>query len=330
MKITTILIVGIAAMMVGCGGSERMIPEAKMEAIIREAYLADGYVNNINPGVHSGHPSDSIDIYTPILKRYGYTSADLKYSIAKYGARKSQKINTIYANVHNSLKKEFDELNYYYNKLRIRDSIVEADMIAVVFKADTLIKIKTRKQLDTTVFAVPIIGNGTYTVSYRYSITENIPKKKAKPKDPEKDEAEMRRFVAKALAGDVKDIPVGAKYRYNYYITSPFDSVIRHRDVFQNLLVNNPKRLVSYNVNIENLVGGTLFVRPVVARNITNCDIQIRNLEVKYKPEKELGRQLQDEKITNIKLKTHAKDSSILHIFRRDTICPPRLRDAKR
>lgn len=74
--------------------SEDKIPESDLSKIIADFYIADGYLNTNYQIVQK---MDSVSLYAPIIKKYGYTISEFNSTISKLIERPS------------TLKKVFEE-----------------------------------------------------------------------------------------------------------------------------------------------------------------------------------------------------------------------------
>lgn len=92
----------LVAAMPACNGP-RNIPDDKLIAITREIFIANAY----RESAYSKFPTtDTIDIYTPIFKKYGYKPADLSYTINNLSRRKSVRFTDILEEVTRELAVE--------------------------------------------------------------------------------------------------------------------------------------------------------------------------------------------------------------------------------
>jgi len=145
-----------------CQGT-RVIPDDKLKQITKEVFLSNAYA-----GSHRNLRMDSLDIYTPIFRKYGYTVNDFSYTLSSFAKRKSSRLSDIIRDAYNELDKEYA---YYKRRLAILDtvSILVDERFKKQVLYDSLIRAKTIQ--DTTRLKVTIpLEEGTYKISYCYKI----------------------------------------------------------------------------------------------------------------------------------------------------------------
>lgn len=159
------LIVAFATICLGGVGCSRstIIPDGDLERIAREMFLVNAYANSKNLA------TDSLDIYTPILERYGYTQQDFFNTLANFQKRKSARLGDVIEATISSLE---SLANGYHQKLRnlsYVDSLAKAQCSQEVLFVE---HIAVRKMKDTTKLhlLLPIRDRGEYIVSYSYYI----------------------------------------------------------------------------------------------------------------------------------------------------------------
>jgi len=161
MKKTIFSLIVMFAVLTSCQKSY-LIPERDMVKILTKIYLTDGVINTPPNNLLYGH--DSIDYYEPILKSYGYTTAQFDSSV-KYYSKKTEKFDII-------LDKVVMELT------RMRDKVAEvsttnipkADSASI---SDNLWPHKTRWNMaidysanPSLGFDIPVAGLGDYAISF--------------------------------------------------------------------------------------------------------------------------------------------------------------------
>jgi len=150
-----------ALLAVGCRG-HRNIPDKDLKEITKEIFLSNAYV-----GSHP-LPTDSLDFYTPIFRKYGYTVEDFRYTLANFAKRKSSRLSDIIKEAYDELDRQY---GYYQKKLAILDTIdrIAGDRLRQKVLFDSLIR--ARKISDTTrlIFTLPA-REGTYRISFNYKV----------------------------------------------------------------------------------------------------------------------------------------------------------------
>ena len=82
------LLATVALVAVGCSKS-KIIPDRELENITREMFLVNAYAKAQRVD------TDSLDIYTPILNKYGYTQEDFFNTLANFQKRKSARLSDV-------------------------------------------------------------------------------------------------------------------------------------------------------------------------------------------------------------------------------------------
>lgn len=160
-----VLIVALVILCLGGAGCSRktIIPDSDLERITREMFLVNAYANAEKMN------TDSLDIYTPILERYGYTQDDFFNTLANFQKRKSARLGDVVEASIASLESLAEGYEQKLRNLRYVDSLAKAQCAREVLFVE---HIAARKLKDTTKlqFTLPIHDSGEYVVSYHYYI----------------------------------------------------------------------------------------------------------------------------------------------------------------
>lgn len=156
-----VVVCGVVAM-ASCSRTT-IIPDKDLERITREMFLVNAYANSEKV------KTDSLDIYTPILERYGYTQDDFFNTLANFQKRKSARLGDVIEAAIASLERLADGYEQKLRDLKYIDSLAKAQCREEVFFVD---KIVARKFRDTTKLqlSIPIHDSGEYILSYYYYI----------------------------------------------------------------------------------------------------------------------------------------------------------------
>lgn len=148
--------------LVGCA-EKHTIPDSDLEKITEEMFLVNAYasLHKIN--------TDSLDIYTPILQKYGYTQDDFFNTLATFQTRKSARFSDIIEHTVGNLDAMSKEYLARLKRNKHIDSLVKAECQVELLFIDTL---RVTKMKDTTKlkYSVPIRSEGEIVVSYNYTI----------------------------------------------------------------------------------------------------------------------------------------------------------------
>lgn len=127
--LSTLIIITI----ISCS-ENKLIDEKKMEEIITQALVSDAILNREGQGIAQqiGIRYDSIDIYQPILRRYGYTIQDFRYTVNTFAMRKSNPLDNIFETIAKDIEQLDAEARYrYLQRLKF-------DTLAMRYYADTV------------------------------------------------------------------------------------------------------------------------------------------------------------------------------------------------
>jgi hypothetical protein len=162
-KISIKAILSILALMcVGCGGP-KIIPDDELAQIFSEAYIHNAYLNAFARGY------DTLDIYTPIWERYGYTEEDIRFSIGNFSKRKSAKLSDVVDQAIRIIEKEKALANH---KMAVRDTLREIGRRRFVKTVhyDTLLRVRRIADTAGLIIRIPIREKGDFEVTYSYVV----------------------------------------------------------------------------------------------------------------------------------------------------------------
>ena len=157
-----LFVVAVALVAGGCSRSE-VIPDRELEKITREMFLVNAYAQA------QSIKTDSLDIYTPILEKYGYTQDDFFNTLANFQKRKSARLSDVIESTISSLESMANGYEQKLRNLNYIDSLAKAMCTKEVMSVD---KIRVRRLRDTAklVLSLPIRDVGEYVISYNYHI----------------------------------------------------------------------------------------------------------------------------------------------------------------
>lgn len=163
MKKSVILTILVAAMtVVGCR-RHKVIPDKELGEIFHDALLTNSYIDYRNLVI------DSLNIYEPIFERHGYTTDDVRYTIANFSRRKSARLSDVAEYMILLLDREARELN---RQVTILDTIDNAArrFAARTLLADTMVRATAAADSSKLRFAIERIPAGDYRITARYSL----------------------------------------------------------------------------------------------------------------------------------------------------------------
>ena len=148
---------------IGSCSNQRVIPDDVMVSIFHDAYLMNAYINEQNIR------EDSLLIYEPIFKRYGYTIDDVQYTIKSVSERKSARISDLVAQTYERLKEESEAEARKITILDTLDNIAKRVFSRTIY-ADSLIRVTSLEDSSKLRITIDDIVPGEYTISYNYHI----------------------------------------------------------------------------------------------------------------------------------------------------------------
>lgn len=140
------------------------IDNEEMVDIITEALLTNSIAVSDVRSAQPGTQGDTIDYYTPILNRYGYTMGDFHYTLLEMSTRKSNPLNDIFTRVSTEIDSLAAVAEYRYN------ASLRYDTLALKFYADTLYTKDTTINGSLAKYKIVIQTpeRGDYVVSFDY------------------------------------------------------------------------------------------------------------------------------------------------------------------
>ena len=156
---------------------KKVIDDQTLAKIFSEAYISNAYLGIKYFNI------DSVQIYEPILDRYGFTPEDFRYTIGNFSRRKSAQLGRVLKDAEEQIKKIAD---VYEREVVILDTIqnVAVRTMQRVVHKDSLISVKKLADTSKLKLVIDPLQPGMYSVRYKYNCTkEQIKEKKGKKKD---------------------------------------------------------------------------------------------------------------------------------------------------
>lgn len=171
-----VLIITLTLLCIVSCARKKEIDDQTLAKIFSEAYISNAYlgINYFN--------IDSVQIYEPILERYGYTPEDLRYTIGNFSRRKSAQLGRVLKDAEEQIKVFAD---IYEKEVVILDTIKNVavrSMQRVVYK-DSLISVKKLADTSKLKLVVEPLQSGMYSIRYRYTCEREKFKEKGKSKE---------------------------------------------------------------------------------------------------------------------------------------------------
>ncbi len=140
----------LAGLLVSCR-SYKQIPEATLADIFRDMYLQNAYMERYNMNL----PLDSVDVYAPLIGRYGYTVEDFKQTITEATKRKSFRLTDLVETAIAKLESELRAVEQRVRILEVIDSTAYAVSRREVFR-DSLIAVRRLADSAALTVRVPL------------------------------------------------------------------------------------------------------------------------------------------------------------------------------
>lgn len=162
------LYIFVSGLLLACSGY-RIIPDDKLVLIFHDAFLSNAYLQK------EGQRPDSVNVYEPIFARYGYTTADVQYTIGNFSKRKSARLSDVVEQAIRLLESEAGRLEREVGILDTIDNIARRTFRRTLL-ADSLIRVTRLRDTSNLCFVFDDIRPGEYAVAFDYlvdSLDEN-------------------------------------------------------------------------------------------------------------------------------------------------------------
>lgn len=103
----------VSGLLLACSGY-KIIPDDELALIFHDAFLSNAFLQK------QGVRPDSVNVYEPIFARYGYTTADVQYTIGNFSKRKSARLSDVVEQAIGLLEAE---AGHYGREVAILDTI---------------------------------------------------------------------------------------------------------------------------------------------------------------------------------------------------------------
>ena len=163
MKASKLMALIATLLVVACSGRAKVIPDDVLVSIFHDAYIVNAYMNEANIN------QDSLLVYEPIFKRYGYTMDDLQHTLTTINERKSSRISDIMHDVNARLELESKAEQRKIIVLDTIDNVAKRTYTRTMY-SDTLIRVKELRDTNKLRITLGELVPGDYTVSFDYLI----------------------------------------------------------------------------------------------------------------------------------------------------------------
>ena len=221
---------------VGCQPS-REIPDEDLIKIFHDAYLANAYIGE------KGITEDSIYLYEPIFKRYGYSVEDMQHTLKTFSKRKSALLSDLMVEVSRQLEEETRIEGRKIVVLDTIDNVAKRRYTRTVYE-DSLIRVKRLRDTSKLRITIKDLTTGDYTISFDYLIDTL-------------DENRNSRVEIYALSGDtletLRHTMMLSRYRQSNY-TRRLNIDSTHTKIYINMFYHpNNEESMTPDITIRNL-----------------------------------------------------------------------------
>ncbi|MFR9649855.1 MAG: DUF4296 domain-containing protein [Rikenellaceae bacterium] len=155
----------ILLLLLSMGGCRRReaIPDATLVNIFHDLFLINAYHHHFPVGV------DTLQIYAPVLDKYGYSVDDVNYTIGNFSKRKSARLSEV---VEQAITKLEAESKCHKAEVTILDSIdaIARRRASVVLYRDSLITMREQRDTSKMKIVIDDIKDGDYTIKFDYLV----------------------------------------------------------------------------------------------------------------------------------------------------------------
>lgn len=158
--ITSLLFVGT---LLACN-APKIIPDRELGQIFHDAMLVNAFIQH-----NRQMELDSMNIYEPILAKYGYTKEDMHYTLNKITRQKSSSLGNVADYMINTLTEESEKLNVKVAKMDTIESVARRRYEQILLR-DTAIVATTEADTTKLQITVPHAQKGLYRLEVSYTL----------------------------------------------------------------------------------------------------------------------------------------------------------------
>lgn len=155
-------LIALGALLAAACSRHKIIPDDELAWIFHDAFLANAYTGSRNMKL------DSLNLYEPIFSSYGYTTADVQYTIGNFSKRKSARLGDVVEQAIVLLEEEGKYYNREVAALDTIDNVARRTFTRRVY-ADSLIRVRSLR--DTARLRLTLdVQPGEYDLRLRYLV----------------------------------------------------------------------------------------------------------------------------------------------------------------
>ncbi len=154
----------VAALLAAVGCSRKtQLSDEELAQVFHDAFLSNAYTSQ------KGIALDSLRLYEPIFQRYGYTTADVQYTIGSFSTRKSARLSDVVERAIEMLEQRGLELDKHIEVLNSLDEMATQRSTKVIYQ-DSLIEYRSLRDTSSVRIVVDGVRKGSYRVSFDYLV----------------------------------------------------------------------------------------------------------------------------------------------------------------
>jgi hypothetical protein len=161
--ITSLLFAGT---LLACN-APKIIPDRELGQIFHDAMLVNAFIQH-----NRQMELDSMNIYEPILAKYGYTKEDMHYTLNKITRQKSASLGNVADYMINTLTEESEKLNVKVAKMDTIESVARRRYEQILLR-DTTIVATTEADTAKLQITVPHAQKGLYRLEVSYTLDKD-------------------------------------------------------------------------------------------------------------------------------------------------------------
>lgn len=153
----------LAGFIISCN-SPKEISDHELGEIFHDAMLVNAYIQH-----NRQKELDSMNIYEPILAKYGYTKEDMHYTLNKITRRKSASLANVADYMISSLSEESDRLGKDVAKHDTINNVVMRRYKQIIYQ-DSAIVATTEADTSLVQISIPHAQPGHYRIEAEYTL----------------------------------------------------------------------------------------------------------------------------------------------------------------
>ncbi len=144
--------------------SHTVVEDSELADIFHDAFLVNAYTQN-----NQELKLDSLQLYSPIFEKYGYTTEDVRYTIGNFSKRKSARLSDVVEQAINRLERESDIYSSEVVILDTINAIAQRQSTKTIFTKDVA-RYRSDKDTEGVTIRIDSAEVGEYNIYFDYLI----------------------------------------------------------------------------------------------------------------------------------------------------------------